>query len=46
MTEHELFIARKKHESRIFHGKFRRTNLKAEKKRRLVRIAVKSFLNK
>lgn len=41
MSEHELFMARRSHESRVWHTRFRRKNLWAEKKKRLVRIAVK-----
>lgn len=44
MSEHELFMARRGHESRIWHTRFRRKNLKAEKKRRLVHMVVKNFI--
>lgn len=36
MSEHELFLARKSHESRVYHTRFRRRNLKAEKQRRII----------
>lgn len=43
MSEHELFMARRSHESRVWHTRFRRKSLWAEKKRRLVRLAIKQI---
>lgn len=45
MSEHEIYLARRSHESRVWHGRFRRANLKAEKKRRLVHLMLKTYLN-